>query len=941
MIDAGEGESDADASVEYLSLVKPEQHEAPDTWWQRYERSLQGSLTDTARTVVELDSRYIVERCIMCDAADSDTSGVSRGVVMGAVQSGKTASMLGVTALCVDAGVDVAVILAGTRVALWRQTMDRLRSQLDGPALEGMPSRALRRLLVPAEAASESYEGIPPAALYGLNGAQVRRALRERRPIIAVVMKNVHHLRALADVMHERVLPAVDKVGRPVRLVVLDDEADDGSILDARIEQSLDPAVRDLKQIPRAIVDLWENRPHTGSPASRLLKVTYVGYTATPQANFLQSDHNPLAPTDFAVALRTPFDSGSVRGRRSTTYQEPRGLHAYYTGGEVYYRKLSATAEICTPTSGDDAVDTAAAVRAFLVAGAIRLWRDGRSFSAVLSGDRFGSRIEAAAASPRPHSMLLHPSAAVTDHFLWAAAVLESLGLSTEESLARVEAGERALPMEAVLRDLERDEPAWSVWLERYAASSREAADAFDLGNPARTPQPGGWPTIKGLLIDEVVGHTNLAVINSDERADERPQFEPQQDDDGLWLPARDLSTIFVSGNVMSRGLTLEGLTTTLFVRTAADPLADTQMQMQRWFGYRGRYIDLCRVFLPVSQLRLFRAYHDADEALRRDVISLMNEDSEAPPSPKVLQSRSFAATGKLANIANVPLCPGAHPFVSLLNSGREPDPNAALLADSFRSTSSTDVVVSGVLRGRILDEPLDLLGAAELLDGLRYERYRPDPDGWEASRWRALEAHVGLASGEDRDGTVPFFRPPAGSRSSPDDYAPASCPYALAAYLRLWKACLTRHARGLVATDSPQQMPWSMIDLAEKQRQQPRFYVGIRYGQGSDVVDGPLGELPFRVRAMQRAVNEHGLTGTWGSRNPGAGDAPYFGDSLFDYHVHKTPRPESTSGWRAAGAPGLLLFHVIEREGAHATVAVGAAVPLGGPDQFAARPSL
>ena len=75
-------------------------------------------------------------------------------------------------------------------------------------------------------------------------------------------------------------------------------------------------------------------------------------------------------------------------------------------------------------------------------------------------------------------------------------------------------------------------------------------------------------------------------------------------------------------------------------------------MQMQRWFGYRGGYLELCRVFLPEPQLELFRAYHDADEALRRTVLAAMNEFENDAPAPFVLQGRDFSATGKLTNVS-------------------------------------------------------------------------------------------------------------------------------------------------------------------------------------------------------------------------------------------------------------------------------------------------
>jgi len=56
------------------------------------------------------------------------------------------------------------------------------------------------------------------------------------------------------------------------------------------------------------------------------------------------------------------------------------------------------------------------------------------------------------------------------------------------------------------------------------------------------------------------------------------------------------LRVIAVGGNSLSRGLTLEGLSTSYFFRNSQ--MYDTLLQMGRWFGYRDGYSDLCRLWL-------------------------------------------------------------------------------------------------------------------------------------------------------------------------------------------------------------------------------------------------------------------------------------------------------------------------------------------------------
>ncbi|MHC6231739.1 Z1 domain-containing protein [Arthrobacter sp. MMS24-T111] len=746
-----------------------------------------------------------------------------------------------------------------------------------------------------------------------------------------VAMKQTDHLRALGRSLREAVFPAVNGLDRSAHILVLDDEADDGSILDARVEASEDPIYGNLKQIPRAIADLWAPPLVESTPPN--LYATYVGYTATPQANFLQEEHNPLAPREFVVSLRTPFDRGEIEPR-SSTYFEPRGMESYYTGGEAYYRRGGA-AGLCIATGNNHAEDQAEAIRAFLVAGAIRSLRASEPLGPWSASQlEFDTRNDVLDSVPPPHSMLVHPSALVDDHFSAAASILRWAGvrdLSAAKTLLESSAG--YLPS-TFAANVDAEEEKWRVWADRYQASANAIQSVFNTPTPAVIPD---WVTIKQVLKSEVIPGTRVAVVNSDPAADDRPEYEPWEDENGKWHAPRDLSTIFVSGNVMARGLTLEGLTTTLFLRTSNQALSDSQMQMQRWFGYRGSYLELCRLFASQAQLDFFSAYHDVDEALREVITNAMAEGGGAP-DPLVLQGRRFLATGKIANLGNQPLCPGPKPFIRLINEGHREDPNVRLLAELFSSNASSNVRASQRVRGRMLNQPLSLESAAELLDSLEFDGYRPGADNWQGKIWAQVQTRVQAEGsyGNSRD----LYRPRVPEAGAASSEVRRDCPYALAAYFRLWSACLSRHVRGLFPTDGPLRQ-WSMVNLPLKNQQQPRFWVGIRYGSESAVSSGPLATLPFQIRAVNRRVVDGEIVATWGSRDPGAGETGFRGDEYLDYYFRSEPVPNQPSNeppWRPVGSDGLILFYVNQPPGQpHPTVAVGVCIPVGGPEQFTA----
>jgi hypothetical protein len=930
--------------VSDVSAAQPQRppHSESGSWWDRYASAIARLPADTQR-VVEVDARYIADHAVPRSngAIDFDAYGATRvrtGIVVGSVQSGKTASMLAVAALLLDSRVDILIVLAGTRVALWLQTYERLLSQLDGTDVRSAWTRNRQRVLIPQpEDILSSDERVDPSRYIRGSRLKFQDAICTGKPVIFVVPKEDDHLLALARFLTNETGPAAC-VGRdrPLSLVVLDDEADDASILDAQDGTRI---------TPQFIQHLWSS--DACAPATRhdRLYATYIAYTATPQANYLQRSHNPLTPRDFHAALRVPSDRGQDTPR-TVTYTERNGLRSYYTGGELYYERLQGLpGDPCIGFPFSSETDQYGSVRwqmigdamrAYLVAGAIRLHIDRKQLSAVpaepLPLDVLRRLL------PATHSMLYHPSALKEEHFggaediaRWTKAIP---GYEAETQLLRDQSGNAVLSVdaEALVRRLELEEDLWKAWLGSFTATASGLA-----------PLPGGadallgpvtWPEVKQLLVEEVFPRIKIRILNSDPRADERPCFEPKEAEErGLWHAPRDVYTIFVAGNVLSRGLTVEGLCTSLFLRGAREPAADTQMQMQRWFGYRGSYAALCRVFLFADQLELFRQYHRNDLALKTEILNHM--DGHSAPFNEgvlVLQGQSFRATSKIES-RRVPLHPGATPAIRLVepSCGNHYADNLCLVEELLAEGSWQPLnFPSDMQRGLIRTTPMSMLEIASILERLRYSIHDPDLSLDLSQRWVSLQRTLNLSE--------PLFRPP-GVNPGPMAVDPSGCPYSIAAYLRLWSEALKRHdLPGMQPTDNPT-MPWSMLNLSAYRRAEPRFYVGVRFGseQGTSRLKYDNRPLPMMRRGLS-ASKSHLLETLWGSRNP---TERWKGDQAFDYHFHdpqSSPRLLEEGAWRPRGHPGLLLLHPIaEPESGRELIAFGLALPHGGPDHVAA----
>lgn len=896
------------------------------SWQERYDETLSNYEYPSSQ-VIKDDSAYICDRAIL-PAGDArwPESRYRTGIVIGAIQSGKTASMIGLIARALDSGVNVIVLLAGRQTALWRQTMDRVRAQLLGSS----PSLGSCVFIPAPRPESERYS---VQGAYAINERRAARAFKKKIPLVFVVMKEVNHLASMSRILNNNVFPAAAKCGVDVNLLVIDDEADDASIADDQVRLS-DDSVQEIKRIPFGILDLWADSSMPTKTKAEHVYSTYVAYTATPQANFLQNSDNPLVPRDFVAALRTPGPSGMLYPRE-ITYNGGK-VQNWYIGADVFYGALAecfcrvidessthddghisvadideASASFPIAEECDDKQLLKQGLRAYVVAAAMSTIRSGKLGPNTAAGMTFDSLNEVKSKVAPVTSMLIHPSADLDEHF------------NVKGIIVRWWNGEGGTPGEGVINDLEVRRQVWISEYESYRKSAtkitQEYGDRFDsVESPV-------WDEVEEAIRREIVPRTRIDVINSRPESDERPQFGAWVDNCGVWHSPVNHSSIFISGNVMSRGLTLEGLLTTVFLRSSGSPVADTQMQMQRWFGYRGKTLDLCRVYLTGEQLRLFSEYAEADRALRRQVILAMRADDSRLPGVVVLQGKSFRPTSKVSSLTAKTLSPGRRPVVRHMNAPTDDIDNQCLVKNLFLAH---DADVVGVAGGLVTSTEYSLMTVVDVLESLRYRAHGQEDD--EFNRWNAVARLVGIDPAESS--YFPLYRAP--KVNGAQVRLGARSPYSLAAYLRLWAASIGRKVDGLMTDENPPQR-WSLKSSLVKDSRQPTFRFGLRYGSGEPIETGPLLELFKRygipVKPMRRKVAGSELEAGWGARR--ALEYGYTGDDVFDAIALNQPVRRLEDGTRCEGESGLVLFQLIDRGEGKVSVSVAMSIPAGGPD--------
>jgi hypothetical protein len=540
-------------------------------YWVRQRRYLLDTVGRTERELESLDDDS--DRVLShLEHPLSDEPFATRGLVIGYVQSGKTANFSAVIAKAADVGYRIVIVLTGMHNSLRQQTQRRLERELglvDGVGV-GLPEHGSRWICQTTAALDGDFRP----------GTSDPNVLQGNERVIFVVKKFGTVLDRLISFIQQAKPPE----GLPV--LIIDDEADQASINTGGNRAATDAGSDDDElQLSELVdesdpdLDLEEELDPSKINAkirtiiNSFTRVAYIGYTATPFANVLidqstedREVYEDLFPKDFILTLPAgPSYVGAERlfGREALDgLPEAEGLDVIR-----YVPDADLPAILPVECKLEDFIPGIPESMEL----AIMDW--------VLATGGMLARIEDEDA---PSCMLIHTHQRTR--------VQNELGPQVQEVISRFRQEWRYGGEGFRQRLRDRWQSEFDPVTVRIDPARRLRFEDVDV-------------QIDRLFRDPV----RVMVLNSTNTEDVLDyETEP------------NLKAILVGGNRLSRGLTLEGLLVSYFVRQS--PYYDTLLQMGRWFGYREKIVDLTRLWTTEMLASWFRDLALREEELRQQV---------------------------------------------------------------------------------------------------------------------------------------------------------------------------------------------------------------------------------------------------------------------------------------------------------------------------------
>jgi len=554
-------------------------------FWRRYERYLMEEKGFSEQSIITLDdlTDRVLERL---EEPQREGAWDRRGMVVGHVQSGKTANYTGLICKAADAGYRLIIVLAGMHKSLRSQTQLRLDEGFLG--FDTQLNRAFNhenlRIGVgrlPGEEFITVHSLTSSADKGDFNrkiASQAGVMLGGSDPILLVVKKNKSVLANLINwavsIRGQDDPRTLKKIVYSTPLLVIDDEADNASV-------NTNPIPLDENGVPLDDYDVSAVNGKIRALLSHFEKSAYVGYTATPFANIFiypegetTTHGEDLFPRDFIINLPPP-----------PNYIGPSQIFGFSRNGDndvesrsdlQIIRRIDDYRKFIPDDHGKDHMpgrlpeSLKKALKSFILSCAARRARGERK---------------------NHNSMLVHVTRYTN--------VQREVGRRVNDELNRLRRQlEYTDPLspDGIYREMKE------LWDSDYVPTTRSVLQ--QIGDPLITEVV--WNEVQSYLYD-ASARIQVKLINGTAK----DALDYNEYPEGL-------SVIAIGGDKLSRGLTLEGLSVSYYLR--ASRMYDTLMQMGRWFGFRPGYVDLCRLYTSRDLIEWYQHINLASEELRGEL---------------------------------------------------------------------------------------------------------------------------------------------------------------------------------------------------------------------------------------------------------------------------------------------------------------------------------
>ena len=591
-----------DARIPWLKEFKAER-QSEWLFWTKYKRYLAEQKHFAPEVISQLDD--LTDRILdkLFNPQRDDVIINKKGLVVGQVQSGKTANYTGLICKAADAGFNLIIILAGIHNNLRSQTQTRIDEGFLGFDTQNTRAYDMNRTirigvgLIPGfdNAIANSYTTSTERGDFTKQAANTAGFnFNNPQPIILVIKKNVSVLKRLYSWLKSQ---STHDIIANKSLLLIDDEADNASINTSR--DGDDPTAIN-KNICK-IIKLFN-------------RSAYVGYTATPFANiFIPLDKDDLFPKDFIINLPAP-DNYIGPEKVFGTSANPDGNEdllpiVFPVTDSDTFVPAGHRRDDPKPTIDDIPESLKTAIKCFIITCSIRIARGQEN---------------------KHNSMLIH----VSRFQAWQNHLKIIIDRLFKYYKSEIEANDPTI-MEEFRQIFEEDTPTY----RSYCSITREIMNSPVLSRVDNRMRLHTWDEIKPLLY-RAVQKIEVKSINGTS-GDSLTYYENEKN---------GISVIAIGGDKLSRGLTLEGLSVSYFLR--ASKMYDTLMQMGRWFGYRPGYVDLCRLFTSNELNEWYRHITLASDELREEFRYLA--ESGGTPENYALKVRTHPGQLQITSISKM-----------------------------------------------------------------------------------------------------------------------------------------------------------------------------------------------------------------------------------------------------------------------------------------------